>query len=338
MTKKTLGGLSSGLGDMDLPDMSSLSRKGGGLDALFGVNSNEEVKVQGASSINEIPLSQIEVNPDQPRRDFDEEALNELGESIKQIGVIQPITLRKIADDRYQIIAGERRYRASLVAGLESIPAYVREATNEQVMEMALIENIQREDLNAIEIALSYQNLMEQCNYTQDKLGERVGKKRATVANYVRLLKLPADIQMALKERKIDMGHARALLGAENSVDQLQIYNRILEEGLTVRKVEELVRELGRDGDSENADSGSTIQEGKGGKKTTTELSEEYVVLRDRLSSMFESDVKLSVNKKGKGMITIPFKSDEDFAKIMELFDSMSDKTEGNNPEEGNFQ
>ena len=301
---KKLGGLSSGLDDMDI-DTSSL-RKGGGVNALFG---DTNVKVDGASSINEIDIADIEANPDQPRREFDEEALEELADSIKQMGVIQPITLSKLADHKYQIIAGERRFRASQKAGLKKIPAYVREVSDEQVMEMALIENIQREDLNAIEIALSYQNLMDKCDYTQDQLSDRVGKKRATVSNYVRLLRLPAEIQMGIKDKKIDMGHARALLGAENSVDQLSIYNEILKNGLSVRKVEEMIRNIGKK-------STKTSKESKS-------LPEEYDSLKSRLSSLFESKIDLSCDSKGKGKITIPFKNDDEFAKIMEIFDSI---------------
>ncbi len=309
MAKKGFGGLSSGLDDMDL-DMSALKKgKGGGVNALFGI-SEEDVKVEGASSLNEIPLSEIEANPDQPRREFDEEALLELSESIRQIGVIQPITLRKVADHKYQIIAGERRFRASQLCGMEAIPAYIREVTDDQVLEMALVENIQRVDLNPIEVAISYQSLMEQCHYTQDQLSDRIGKNRATVANYVRLLRLPAEIQMGLKEKKIDMGHARALLGAENSVDQLSIYNEILKQGLTVRKVEELVRNIGKE----------VVDKEKPAKPA---ISEEYSLLKDRLSQMFSSEVKLSVNAKGKGNISISFKNDEELAKIMEIFDSL---------------
>ena len=182
---------------------------GRGLDALLSM---DEVKTEGSSSINEIELSQISVNPNQPRREFDETALQELADSISEIGIIQPITLRKLTEDEYQIIAGERRYRASLKAGLKTIPAYIRTADDENVMEMALIENIQREDLNAVEIALAYQHLLEQYELTQERLSERVGKKRTTIANYLRLLKLPAPIQMALQNKQIDMGHARALI------------------------------------------------------------------------------------------------------------------------------
>jgi ParB family chromosome partitioning protein len=243
----------------------------------------------------------------------------ELSESIKQHGVIQPITLRKVADHKYQIIAGERRYRASTMAGKDSIPAYVIDASDELVMEMALIENIQREDLNSIEVALSYQNLMDVCNYTQEQLAERVGKKRATVSNYLRLLRLPGNIQVGIKDKKIDMGHARALLSVEDPVKQLEIYDAIQRDGLSVRKVEELVRGL----NEENEEDGSTT--GGGGGKTGggASLPDEYVLLKDVLTDMFGQKVDLVRNAKGKGKITIPFSNDEQFEKIMEIFDSV---------------
>jgi ParB family chromosome partitioning protein len=209
---------------------------GRGLDALIDTH----VVTEGSSSIGEIELSLIYANPDQPRRSFNEEALDELADSIREHGVISPITLRKDDDGRYMIIAGERRFRAAKKAGLASIPAYIRTAKDEQVMEWALIENIQREDLDAIEIALAYQKLMDDYDLTQEKMSERVGKKRATIANYLRLLRLPAEIQIGIKERKIDMGHARAILSSQNTEQQLELYKRILSEGLSVRKVEEL--------------------------------------------------------------------------------------------------
>lgn len=213
---------------------------GRGLDALIDTT---HVSTNGSSSISEIELSKIVANPDQPRRTFDEEALNELADSIREHGVISPITLRANSDGTYMIIAGERRYRASKLAGLNTIPAYIRTAKDEQVMEWALIENIQREDLDAIEVALAYQRLMDDYQLTQEKMSERVGKKRATIANYLRLLRLPAEIQMGLKEHKLDMGHARALLSSESAEQQLGLYHRILNEGLSVRKVEQLVAE-----------------------------------------------------------------------------------------------
>ena len=214
---------------------------GRGLDALIDTT---HISTAGSSSISEIALDKIYPNPDQPRRNFDEEALQELAQSIKEHGVISPITLRKDTNQRYMIIAGERRFRASKIAGLDSIPAYIRTAKDEQVMEWALIENIQREDLDAIEIALAYQRLMDEYNLTQERMSERVGKKRATVANYLRLLKLPAEIQLGIKEKKIDMGHARAILGSSSLEQQLSVYKRILQDGLSVRKVEELVSEI----------------------------------------------------------------------------------------------
>ena len=215
---------------------------GRGLDAL--ISTNEEIKTSGSSSINEIELDKISVNPNQPRREFDPIALQELADSIAEIGIIQPITLRQLNEDSYQIIAGERRYRAAVQAGLKTIPAYIRTADDENVMEMALIENIQREDLNSLEIALAYQHLIEQYGLTQERLSDRVGKKRATIANYLRLLKLPAPIQVALKNKEIDMGHARALLALDDPKTQIRIFNEIISQGYSVRKVEEIVKAL----------------------------------------------------------------------------------------------
>jgi len=280
---------------------------------MIPTDDDEKESVAGASSINDVKISEIEANPDQPRRVFDEEALNELADSIKQIGVVQPITLRKLADGKYQIVAGERRYRASQIAGLESIPAYIREVNESQQMEMALIENIQREDLNAIEEALAYQNLMDKCDYTQDQLSERVGKKRATVANYLRLLRLPAEIQMAVKDKKIDMGHARALMAIEDPVAQLSVYNQIISEGLSVRKVEELAK---------------NIKEGKSASPEKKEpqkkdLPEDYAALKEKLNGLFNTPVSMTCDKKGKGKITIQFNSDDDLLKIMNIFDSI---------------
>ena len=217
--------------------MKKLTGLGRGLDALIDTH----VVTEGSSSISEVALARIQANPLQPRRTFDEEALQELADSIREHGVISPITLRKNEDDTYMIIAGERRFRAAKLAGLRTIPAYIRTAKDEQVMEWALIENIQREDLDAIEIALAYQKLMDDYQLTQESMAERVGKKRATVANYLRLLRLPAEIQIGIKEKKIAMGHARAILGSQSTEQQLDIYQRILREGLSVRRVEELV-------------------------------------------------------------------------------------------------
>ena len=285
---------------------------GRGLDALI---STEEIRTSGSSSINEIELSKISVNPNQPRREFDAVALQELADSILEIGIIQPITLRKIDDDSYQIIAGERRYRASIQAGLKTIPAYIRTADDENVMEMALIENIQREDLNSLEIALAYQHLIEQYELTQERLSERIGKKRTTIANYLRLLKLPALIQVALKNKEIDMGHARALISLDEPKTQIRIFNEILSQGYSVRKVEEIVKSLTH---GEMANMGN-----KKIKPKDASLSEEFILLKKQLSNFFGSKVQLSCTSKGKGKISIPFKNEEDLERIMELFDSL---------------
>jgi len=285
---------------------------GRGLDALI---STEEIRTSGSSSINEIELSKISVNPNQPRREFDAVALQELADSILEIGIIQPITLRKIDEDSYQIIAGERRYRASIQAGLKTIPAYIRTADDENVMEMALIENIQREDLNSLEIALAYQHLIEQYELTQERLSERIGKKRTTIANYLRLLKLPALIQVALKNKEIDMGHARALISLDEPKTQIRIFNEILSQGYSVRKVEEIVKSLTH---GEMADMGN-----KKIKPKDASLSEEFILLKKHLSNFFGSKVQLSCTSKGKGKISIPFKNEEDLERIMELFDSL---------------
>ena len=285
---------------------------GRGLDALI---QTDTVQTEGSSSINEIPLSQIHPNPNQPRREFDSEALQELADSIREIGIIQPITLRKIDDGTYEIIAGERRWRASLMAGLKSIPAYIRTADDENMMEMALIENIQRQDLNAVEIALAYQHLLEQYELTQDRLSERVGKKRATITNYLRLLKLPALIQMALQNREIDMGHARALLSLDNPTLQLKVFAEIKRDHLSVRKVEELVKRLTE---------GETVT--TGGQKLRphkARLSEEYSALRESLSACFQTRVQFTCSDKGKGKITIPFANESDLERIVGLLDRL---------------
>ena len=214
---------------------------GKGLDALIDTGS---VRTQGSSTISEIPLDQIEANPNQPRRDFDEEALQELATSIEQIGIIQPITLRQTAENHYQIIAGERRWRASQIAGLYAIPAYIRTINDESIMEMALIENIQREDLNAIEIALAYEHLLDAEGMTQEKVSERVGKSRTAITNYLRLLRLPAQVQIALQKKEIDMGHARALLAVDSPSLQIKLFNEVVKYGYSVRKVEEMAKML----------------------------------------------------------------------------------------------
>ena len=253
---------------------------GRGLDALLSM---DEVQTEGSSSINEIELDKISVNPNQPRRDFDPVALQELADSITEIGIIQPITLRQMGDDTYQIIAGERRFRASQLAGLSTIPAYIRTADDENVMEMALIENIQREDLNSVEIALAYQHLIEQYGLTQERLSERVGKKRTTIANYLRLLKLPAPIQIGLQNKQIDMGHARALLTLDDPKLQVKVYEEILQHNYSVRKVEEIVKALSE---------GEAIK--SGGRKIApkqAKLPEGFNILKQQLSGFFNAKV-----------------------------------------------
>lgn len=285
------------------------SALGRGLDALI---STDNVSTQGSSTINEIPISQIEANPNQPRREFDQEALQELANSIAQLGIVQPITLRQIADDHFQIIAGERRWRASQLAGLTAIPAYIRTISDENVMEMALVENIQREDLNAIEIALAYEHLLDKSGMTQEKVSERVGKSRAAIANYLRLLKLPAQVQMALQKKEIDMGHARALLSLGSPSMQLKLFKEIHKNGYSVRKVEEMCHQL---------NNGEDIQTAKKTIASKTRLPEEFNMLKTRLSKFFDTKVQMSYNDKGKGKITIPFASEEELEHIMQMLD-----------------
>ena len=281
---------------------------GRGLGALIDT---ENISTGGSSSINEVEMKLIFANPNQPRSFFDEEALTELATSIRELGVISPITLRQNENGTYQIIAGERRFRASKLIGMKTIPAYVKTAEDEQVMEMALIENIQREDLNAIEIALTFYRLMEEYKLTQERLSVRVGKKRTTIANYLRLLRLPAEIQMGIKDKKIDMGHARAILGINDPSAQLKLYERILKNGYSVRKVEELVRQYIEIGSFEVKLSNPVAKLGEFGE------------LKNRLSDLFGTKVNLSCQPDGKGKISIPFTDDEELARIMELLDKI---------------
>ena len=285
---------------------------GRGLDALI---STEKVNTAGSGSINEIAVGQIIPNPNQPRREFDPVALQELSDSIRELGIVQPITLRDQGDGTYLIIAGERRWRASQMAGLTHIPAYVRTVDDENMMEMALIENIQREDLNALEIALAYQHLLEQYNLTQERLSERVGKNRSTITNYLRLLKLPATIQMGLKDRRLEMGHARALLAIDDPKLQIRAYNEIVENGLSVHKVEEMVKELS-EGGSVKTSSGRL-------KGAPSKSNEEYGILRESLSSFFQPKVQLTCSDKGKGKIVIPFANEREMERIIEILDRL---------------
>ena len=284
---------------------------GRGLDALI---STDNVSTQGSSTINEVAISHIEANPNQPRREFDPVALEELANSIRQIGIVQPITLRQIDDERFQTIAGERRWRASQLAGLQAIPAYIRTIKDENVMEMALVENIQREDLNAIEIALAYEHLLEKSGMTQEKVAERVGKSRAAIANYLRLLKLPAQVQMALQKKEIDMGHARALLSLASPSLQLKLFKEISKNGYLVRKVEEMCHQL---------NSGEDIQSAKKKISAKAKLPEEFNMLKSHLSKFFDTKIQMTYNANGKGKISIPFSSEEDLEHIMNVFDKL---------------
>ena len=280
-----------------------------GLDALI---STEAIRTPASSSIGEIEIAKIHANPNQPRRDFNEEALQELADSINELGVIQPITLRKEEDGSYMIIAGERRFRASQLAGKTTIPAYILSANEKDTMEMALIENIQREDLNPLEIALAYQQLIEQHNLSQEQLSKRVGKGRATIANFLRLLKLPGNIQVALKEKQIDMGHAKALLSLPSHADQIRIFNEIIKNGYSVRDVEELVRNV----KEENA----PATKANNGKKQ----DDAYHQLKKHLTHFFQTPVQLTCSEKGNGKISIKFKNEQELERIIAIFDKLN--------------
>jgi len=283
---------------------------GRGLDAL--IDTSSEVKTEGSSNLNEIEIALIEPNPNQPRREFDQEALQELANSIRELGIIQPITLRKVDGEKYQIIAGERRWRASQLAGLTKIPAYIVTVEDQGVMEMALVENIQREDLNAIEIALAYQHLAETTGMTQAKISERVGKSRTAVTNYLRLLKLPAQVQIALKNHEIEMGHARALLSIDSPSQQIKIFNEVQRQQYSVRKVEEIVQAL---------KNGEEVKTATGRIATKSQLPQEFNILRDRLSQFFQTKVQMTCSAKGKGKISIPFDNEEQLERIMNALD-----------------
>ncbi len=280
---------------------------GRGLDSLISVG---DVQTAGSSAINEIEVSLIHPNPSQPRTSFDAEALGELAASIRELGVIQPLSLRSMPDGSYQIIAGERRWRAAKMAGLLSVPAYVRTASDSEVTEMALIENIQREDLNAIEVALAFRKLIDTYSLTQDRLSERLGKKRATIANHLRLLKLPAEIQLGLRDRKIDMGHARALLAVDDTKTRLRLYNRIIEQGLSVRRVEQLARQYA-EGDS------------SGPSAPKASAASGYESFQRELSNYFPTPVKFSRSESGKGSITLRFDNDDQLQRLVELFEKL---------------
>lgn len=293
--------------------MAALKRNalGRGLDSLISM---DDVPAQGSSAINEVPLDQIQPNPEQPRTNFDEEALAELAMSIRELGIIQPLSLRKLAPDSYQIIAGERRFRAARLAGLDSVPAYIRTANEAELTEMALIENIQREDLNAIEIALTFRKLIDQYNLTQERLSERIGKKRATVANFLRLLKLPAEVQLGLRDKRVDMGHARALLTIDKPSLQLKLYNEIIKQGLSVRKVEELAKAY--QAAEENGEMPSR-------QSKPTMSNKDFDILKKHLSASFRTPVQFTCNPQGRGKITFPFKNEDELAQLIAIFDTI---------------
>ena len=290
------------------------SALGRGLGALItDAAEDPKQRPEAVAAIQELRLEDIRPNPFQPRTEFDEEALNELAASIKSIGIVQPITVRAIEEGKYEIIAGERRLRASKNSGAETIPAYIRKTEDESLLELALIENIQREDLNAIEVAISYQRLLDECKLTQDGLSERVGKKRTTITNYLRLLKLPAPIQLAIRDKKISMGHARAIIGIEDPETQFLIFEQILKYDFSVRKVEEIVRELANP---------KTEGEERTLSRKKTEIGD-YIALQKHLAQRFNTKVELKRNETGKGKIVISFKSDDELEKIIGLLDKV---------------
>lgn len=297
---------------------------GRGLDALISVDDALTVN-EVPSSINEVEVSLIHANPAQPRKDFDQQALEELAESIRNIGIIQPITLRQEDDQTYLIIAGERRFRAAQLAGLETVPAYIRKVSDDDVMEMALIENIQREDLNAIEVALAYQQLQAKSNLTQEELSQRVGKSRSSVANFMRLLKLPAEIQLALKEKKLSMGHARTILAIEDPEQQVKLFHLVNEQELSVRQVEQLVRDFteGRILDFAELQNGNK-QPQKAANGQQENVAADYCnSMAEHLTNMFKAKVKMTCNDKNQGKITIAFKNDEELQNILALLDKV---------------
>ena len=288
---------------------------GRGLDALL---QTEVIQTNGSSNLSEVRMDDIQPNPNQPRREFDDDSLQELANSIRQIGLVQPITLRDMGDGTYVIIAGERRWRASQRVGLTTIPAYSRTVDDENMLEMALVENIQREDLTAIEVALAYQHLIEQYSLTQDQLSEKVGKNRATIANYLRLLKLPASVQVALRNREIDMGHARALLAIADPKAQLQVFSEMKKGHMSVRQIESMVKQLS-EGGSVKTKTGTRIRQ-KGSNR-----SADYNRLREGLRKIFKTKVEMTCSESGKGKISIPFSGEAELERIIALLDKLQD-------------
>ena len=291
---------------------------GTGLEALFAEDVTLEENEAAETEVTQLPIMKIEPRADQPRRRFDEEAREELAESIATHGMIQPITVRPQESGYYQIIAGERRWRAARKAGLETVPVHILTVDEQKAMEMALVENIQRQDLTALEVALAYQNLIEQHNLTQDQLSERVGKNRATIANYLRLLKLPASVQMAIRNREIDMGHARALLALSDPEAQLKVFAEMKKDHMSVRKIEDMVKQLS-EGASVKTKTGTRIRQ-KG-----SNLSADYNVLREGLRKIFKTRVEMTCSESGKGKISIPFNGEAELERIIEMLDKLRD-------------
>ncbi|MDO5017650.1 MAG: ParB/RepB/Spo0J family partition protein [Porphyromonas sp.] len=308
--------------------MSKNTRKkstlGRGLDALISTDYTE-VDAGGSSAFNEIGLDDIIPNPDQPRTEFDPEALQELAQSIRHLGIIQPITVHALSDQpgRYRIISGERRYRAAKLAGLDTVPAYIRTAEDEQIMEMALIENIQRQDLNAIEVALAFKKLISDYSLTQEELSSRVGKKRATISNYIRLLRLPAEIQIGLKDNKVSMGHARSLLGIDDPEVQLAFYEEVLRDHISVRELEQMVKTYNEPDDpEEEVPTEPSPASPAVGRKSITDSAELQLLTR-RFRDLFGTKVNMTLNEQGKGRISIPFESNDQLEHILSLLDKL---------------
>jgi ParB family chromosome partitioning protein len=285
---------------------------GRGLGALIdGVE--KEVLEKKVEANLQIEIDSIDANPFQPRTRFDSQSLEELAASIRQVGIVQPLTVRESEDGRYQLIAGERRLRAARMAGLTHVPAYIRTADDTAMLEMALVENIQREDLDAMEVAITYQRLIEECSLTQEQLSDRVGKQRSTVANYLRLLRLPAEIQLGIRNRNLTMGHARTLVNIDDPAKQINVFYHIIQEDLSVRATEDLVRHL---------QSGAVRDPVRGELKK--KLNTEYEVLAGQLSKLFESDVQFRINEKGRGKIVIPFSDSDEMERIIALLDKLN--------------
>ncbi len=292
--------------------MNKKSVLGRGLGALIEDPETETSAAKVTFGASELPTELIDTNPFQPRTQFSPEALEDLTTSIREVGMVQPVTVRDMGNGRYQLITGERRLKAAKAAGLTKIPVFIRTANDQAMLEMALIENIQREDLNSVDIAISFQRLVEECELTQENLSQRVGKKRATVSNYMRLLKLPAEIQLGIRQDKISMGHARALITIEDPNEQIELFYKIIEKGLSVRRAEELARKINKLHSEQEPD-----------KTAPDEKYQPYEELKKQLSEFFQAGVEFRRNNKGSGKIIIPFRSDDELERIIGIFDRL---------------